>query len=360
MKVHWGTCPPFMEYFNDKQLIDVAIQIEFIYKTTIDNFVFKYLYHTKELAVSCVQVGGLIQLLIEDLQIPISLLEQFKKGEAIYYINSIINNILPLVSNKLKEQKYRKGNILIDRICFLDIQKITLIYLEEQGGWQTVIIPWTLFPKELPLLKDFFIGKTPPLYIRDYIDAMEMYIKYDFDGCIRKIITSLENCFSYYKLKVSKISFLQILPYKLDKLIYPRGRIPRLIKRYIVQSIVQKNILFIYKLRNKIIHEGFSLKYDQGWICKKAISTMSYIFQHPFMKVNEKEYIYLLVMHFLLITQEIQGVDLEENRLWWRKFEILSEKEKEKLVIKTPKDMDDFVFSGLEIRKKEIKEKLGY
>jgi len=341
------------EYLNNMQLIDIAVMIEVMYKTSVDNFFFKYPYYNKELAVSWTQKGGLVQILVEDLQIPKSLVDDLKNNKGGQYIISVINKLFPKINNKLREQKYKTGNILISNISYLDVQKITLIYYEEKKRWQNIIVPWTFFPKIFPPLQNFPWKIYPPLYIRDYIDAMEMYIKYNFDECIRKIITSLESCFAYYRLKASKGWISRIIPYNLDRLIYYRGRIPRLIKKYITQPVIQKNILFIYNLRNKIVHESFSLKYDQGWICKKAIGTMSYIFQHPFMKSGEKEYIFSLVMQFLLITQEIEGLDLEGMRLWHEKFESLSEKQKEKFAIRTPKDLDNFMFSGLEITEEE-------
>jgi hypothetical protein len=341
------------EYFNDIDFIDIAIKVEILYKTLVDNFFFKYPYSDKELAISWTQKNAMVQILIEDVRIPCSLLNDLKTNKSGQYILAFINKILPEVNNELRRQKYRTGNILISNISFLDIQKITLIYFEEKKGWQNIIIPWTFFPKQFPPLQKFPWQEYPPIYIRDYIDAMEMYIKYDFDECIRKIITSLEGCFRYYKLKVTKNWIIRIFPSVFDHLMYPKGRIIKLITKYITQPVIQRNMIFIYNLRNKIVHEGFSLKPEQGWICKKAIGTMSYVFQHFFIKPEEKEYIFSLVMQFLLITQEIRGIDLEEIRVSHKKIESLSEREKEKLVIKTPKDLDNFIFSGLEITEKE-------
>lgn len=330
------------EYLEDKTRIEVAIKLGVIYKSLVENFFIKYHYFNQVLFVTWTQNSALAQILIEDLKIPYKLFQDLKnkKREAIYYINAIIDKILPLINKELLFQKYKTGNILIFCVSFLDIQKITLIYHETKVGWQNIIIPWVFFPKHFPPLQNFSWQNNPPTYIRDYIDAMEMYLKYNFDECIRKIITSLETCFLYYKLKISKN----------DPMI-------QLIEKYITQPIIKENIIFIYNLRNKIVHEGFSLKSDQKWICKKAIGTMSYVLQHPFIKKEEIKYICLLVMQFLLIDQEMKGIDLEEMQLFYTEFNSLSEKEKEMLCIKTSKDLDDFVFSNLEITKAE-KEKI--
>ncbi|MDD5638776.1 MAG: hypothetical protein PHO28_02635 [Candidatus Pacebacteria bacterium] len=350
MEVNWSVSP-HQKYIDDKKFIEIAIEIELIYKTLIDNFFFHYKYHNREIVVSWNQTGGLVQLLIEDLQIPKSLLEDLKINKGSQYIISIINQVLPLVNNELDHQKYSKGNILIKRINFLDITKICLIYHEENKNWQNIIIPLIIFPKECSnLQRKYFQDKLPPIYIRDYIDAMESFIKYNFNDCIRQIITSLEDCFCFYKLKVRK------WPLFIDLLINYRGRVPKIIRKYIKHSTIKNNLLFLYTLRNKIVHEGFIIKPEHGWICKKGIGTMSYVFQHPFINEIEKEYLLLLVNQFLLIINEINGLDLEDIKKWHQYFNELSEVEKDKFVIKSSEDLDKFMFSGLEITKKEKRE----
>ena len=118
------------EYLNNMQLIDIAVMIEVMYKTSVDNFFFKYPYYNKELAVSWTQKGGLVQILVEDLQIPKSLVDDLKNNKGGQYIISVINKLFPKINNKLREQKYKTGNILISNISYLDVQKITLIYYE--------------------------------------------------------------------------------------------------------------------------------------------------------------------------------------------------------------------------------------
>jgi hypothetical protein len=350
MKVNWGISP-HQKYINDKEFIEIAIKIELIYKTLTDDFFFKYKYYDREIAISWTSKNELVQLLIEDLQIPKSLLRDLKIYKGSQYIISIVNQILPVVNNELDRQKYSKGNILIWRINFLDILKISLVYYEENKNWKNIIIPLPIFPKEFPPLQQkYFQDRLPPIYIRDYIEAMESYIKYNFNDCIRQIITSLEDCLCFYKLKVRK------LPFFIDLLVNYKGRVPRLIEKYIQHQIVRKNLMFIYKLRNKIVHEGFIIKPEYGWICKKGIGTMSYVFQYPFINKTEKEYLFLLVNQFLLIVNEIGGLDLWSIKEWHQHFNKLSEAKKGEFVIKSSEDLDKYMFSGLEITQKEQKE----
>jgi hypothetical protein len=349
MEVNWSVSP-HQKYIDEKKFIEIAIKVELIYKTLTDNFFFNYKYYDREIAISWNQKNELVQLLIEDLQIPKSLLEDLKLYKGSQYIMSIVNKVLPLVNNELDHQKYSKGNILIRRINFLDITKICLIYYEENKNWQNVIIPLIIFPKEFSnLQREYFQDRLPPIYICDYIDAMESFIKYDFNNCIRQIITSLEDCCHFYKLKVQK------LPFFIDLLINYKGRIPKIIQKYIKNLTIKNNLLFLYSLRNKIVHKGFIIKPEHGWICKKGIGTMSYVFQNPFINEIEKEYLFLLVSQFLLIINEINGLDLEDIKKWHQYFNELSEVKKDKFVIKSSKDLDKFIFSGLEITKKEKK-----
>jgi hypothetical protein len=350
MDLNWKTSP-YQEYIDDiknKNLEEIAIQLDLIYKTLTDNFFFKYKYYENEINISWTPTVGKVQLLIEDLQIPKALFEDLKKGKGRIFIISIINQILPIVNNHLDYQKYNKGNILMKRVNFLDIFKITLIYHQENRGWQPIFIPLPIFPKEFPPLQQkYFQNELPPIYIRDYIDAMESYLNYNFSDCVRKIITSLENCFRFYKLKVKK------LPLFLDLLINRKHRIPRLISKYIQHPIIRKNLLFLYRVRNKIVHEGFIIKPEHGWFCKKGIGTLSYVFQESFISNKEKEYLWLLTNQFLLITNEISGFDLIDIAKWFEYFNQLSESEKEKFVIKSENDFNEFIFSNLEITEKE-------
>jgi len=151
--------------------------------------------------------------------------------------------------------------------------------------------------------------------------------------------------------------FLQIkgkkAPFLIDLLLNKKGRIPKLIKKYIKVPVIKNNLLFLYNLRNKIVHKGFTIKPEHGWICKKGIGTLSYVFQHPFIDNYSKEYLFLLTHQFLLITNEISGFDLIDILKWFEHFNQLPEFKKEKFVIKSKKDLDEFVFSNLEITKEE-------
>jgi len=207
MNFSWDTIPSYYKrYILDKEITEVAIRIEIYYKTLTENFFFKYKYHDNEIIISWVFASNnLVQITIENLKIPKALLEDLKNDKGFHFIISIINQTLPAINNRLDYLKYNKGNILIKRISFLDFSKIQLIYHEKSGSQKEIIIPLPIFPKEFPpLQKKYFKENLPPIYIRDYIDAMESYIKYDFNDCVRKLITSLENCFYFYKLRVKK------------------------------------------------------------------------------------------------------------------------------------------------------------
>lgn len=107
-------------------------------------------------------------------------------------LQTIMNQALPTINRELLIKKYLDAHLLIDTISILDIIEIGIKNEKQE--------------KTIAFKKQFIIGRFPSLvaetnideiFIRDYIDSMTSYYKYNLDDCIRKAITSLENYFDY-------------------------------------------------------------------------------------------------------------------------------------------------------------------
>lgn len=93
------------------------------------------------------------------------------------------------------------------------------------------------------------------------VDAGNSYFENNYDDCIRKIITSVENTFDKCRVKKNGEGF----PDTLNRV---------LARNFIGTEAVRKNIAFIYRIRNKIVHDKLRIKYDQGWFCDRAMRTL--------------------------------------------------------------------------------------
>jgi len=136
----------------------------------------------------------------------------------------------------------------------------------------------------------------------------------------------LENYFIHYKLSAPSKgeSFLIKLVSCFNK--EGRTRFAKQVRKYITEAyyplkerdskILRDNILFVYKIRNLIVHNKLRLSTDNLMFCKKAIGTLLYIYQSQFTYKdgNKKDYIFRAFdMQFKIITDMVLGFFPESN-----------------------------------------------
>ncbi|OGH91563.1 MAG: hypothetical protein A2534_04465 [Candidatus Magasanikbacteria bacterium RIFOXYD2_FULL_39_9] len=295
-----------------------------------------------------------LTLMIKDKPENVKVEDAQKVAEATEFIIGYIRQTLPVINQEIIDRKYSEGHIFVRTFSIVDIFDVGI--LDKKLGWGGfAMLPW---PSPLPA---FTINKGlsdfgDAIFVRDMIEAMTAFFYFNYDDCIRKIITSLENCFiMHYKLPSKKQrSFL----YKL-KFLRPFLRSPKilnLIDEYIIEDnydykeknlkILRQNIKYVYDMRNQIVHN--ELRCDPGLfgIYKKAIGTLYYIYQGFFIEEGKRAYIFSFQRQFLVIDENYSGLLVIKD---------IKDTGKEK-IISTKEELDNAIFNNLEITKNEVVE----
>jgi hypothetical protein len=117
------------------------------------------------------------------------------------------------------------------------------------------------------------------------------------------------------------------------------------------ENSVKSNLLFMYKLRNKIVHNKFRIKPMNGWICFKAISTVKYLIFSPLNTTNRRAAIFVSKM-------ELQFLGLQDFAGAWnlddieRKFSNI-EKINDAPMVTSNEEFDKIMFTALEFTAEE-------
>lgn len=342
-------------YAEDKEKIGVIIKYTVSTSTLFDNFnidlpdglhirqISEKLYISLDRTISKKLYDDVLTINKELKTLSIDHAQMMTK--AVPFVLGYIRPTLPVVNREIISRKYREGHILAKTFSITDIFEVAV--LDKKGGGALVVWPSPLpgFPpsKELASFGDV-------VFIRDIVEAMTSYFHFNFDDCIRKIITSLENCFLvYYKLPSKKQSSFF---FKLFKPLFRKPKIIKLVNEYIIEEnfqykekhlkIIRQNIKYIYHIRNQIVHDNLRSDLSLYSIYKKAIGTLLYIYQGRFINENHRAYVYSFYRQFIAIDQIYSGlpiIDMSEDGLGDGK------------VIENNDDMDDYMFGNLEITK---------
>jgi len=262
-----------------------------------------------------------------------------------------IRHYLPSVNERIQQQKYLDGHILARTIALSDIYEITVV---NRSGDKRGAVIWPIPISGFPPSK--LSSKQDAVFIRDLIDAMSSYFQFDLDDCIRKVITSLENCFSHYGLSTSSENLYSRIK---ALIVGRRTKIRRLVDEYVKErryvykerdlKILRENILFIYGLRNLVVHDKLRINPSQTTVCRKAIGTLLYVFQGNFLSKEHFEYIFSFYMQFLSLDGQHSGFSLELAE--WRTT--IEKKGKRPKYIENRNDLDKWMFEDLKITKRE-------
>lgn len=268
------------------------------------------------------------------------------------YIVAYIGEVLSQINEEILKRKYNEGHIITKTLSLFDVDEVFI--LDKTGNFHAI-----LWPKPIPGFPkiDEFKDELNVIFIRDLVDSMTEYFYFNLDECIRKVITSLENYFIYFKLKPkNKKSFLQKIFAKNKK---PGSKFRNQVDQFIIDKyyaykerdlkILRENIISIYNLRNKIVHDELRIKLSNTMVCKKAIGTLLYIYHSSFAtKELGGEYIISLDMQFKMIADDLLGNNLDNFAK--------AEKMKKKVeIIHNEDEHDESSFRSLKITKKELK-----
>jgi hypothetical protein len=351
------------EYYRDQNKVEVLIKYTFKLPALVKNFNIDHPpIHVRqtdgEIHVNYHKV--ITQSLLEDLIafwtlsttnkiVPQELLQK-NPGQ---YIVGFIAETLPKINEEILIRKYREGHVLLRTISQFDIYNVFIV--DKKAKY--VGITWPL------LIPNFTeIKKVPEgfdiVFLRDFIDAMTEYFYFNLDECVKKVVTSLENYFTYYKLKPADSTNV------IFKIFYKKkSKFKKLINEYVTEpfygikerdlKILRENILYIYNLRNLIVHDKFRLKPENFIIAKKAIKTLLYVYQSKFVHDDKKhDYILALYHEFGLIAEMMIGHNLDN----YAKAE-----QKKSSPAHNEDEFNEWIFSNLKIKKYEKKlAKPGY
>lgn len=266
------------------------------------------------------------------------------------FVLGYIRPYLPAINERIQIEKYRDGHILARPVAIFDLYEVAV--LDKNNRNSGAVIPW---PAPLSGWEESRLAEgNDAVFIRDLIDAMTAYYEYDLDECLRKIITSLENCFSHYSLSVPSTSIWE----RARKMFWgKRGKFKRLINTYLVARnypfperdllIVRANIKFIYHLRNLIVHDKLRVNPSQTTLCRKAIATLLYIYQGHYLRSAHRVYIFSFYAQFFSIYDSMTGYSLETAA---EDKPTISRKAN---IIRNADDMNRMMFASLSITKAE-------
>lgn len=329
------------EYIEDRNKIDVTIVYFLNYNVT--NITFKTELNNNTIA------GGWGQnfnsfIIKYERKISQKLFDNLTKNINHLDVNLIVgyfNAILPKINEEIFKLKYLSGHILCRPASKFDVTQIVIIknttdeHVNIEGSYN-------IDNSAIPLsLKE----ENNHIFIRDYIDAMTSFLFNNYDDCVRKMITSLENFFlqnGFGKNFVMNLKKLTSGDYS------PAGW-------KIYMPILYDNMLFIFKIRNKMIHENLRVNYDAFWfeVCGKAIDTLQYLYQNLFNKDIGWEYFVRMSIQFHTLIDSSRKMNLDElekmkaiDKKGIKTFDVPPESKREftdeeKLKLKTTKEAID-------------------
>ena len=249
------------------------------------------------------------------------------------FIYGILSEIIPLINTEINKQKYSKGQILNRPISCFDIKIISIL---NEGTKESVSIDGHFILRDFRKLTELKAANDH-VFIRDLIDAMTSYLFNNYDDCIRKLITSIENFFitpgcinGQFNVKLAKL---------LSDEHYPNAW-----SKYL--KILNSNMKFIYSTRNKILHDKLRAKFDDSWqdVCHHGIATLQYVYRNSLNTQDTANYVQLLFVQYSRVTNYTHRLNLD-------KLERLSREKSSSTedIIGTSADIDRIMFKGLKI-----------
>jgi len=331
------------EFIEDTETEKTVIEILFYSPAILDSF--ELLVAGKKIIGN--QKSGLLKIYFEQ-TLSKKLIENLMWDKSEEYIIGYISKYLPGINEEILRQRYNSGHFLIRTFSTLDISRVNIKVPSITEG--PIFLSWPQSITSFPPAKQL-AEKNDEIYIRDFIDAGNAYLAGNYDDCIRKSITSVENAFRKYNLKSnSSIGWKRFFPF-----FFPRERkFDKIVKNIIYandigRKVIAENLLFLYKLRNKIVHDKFRIRSENGWVGKKAIGTLNYLYQFLSKDQEAVGYISYLSGSFQMLDNFSKGESLDRIK----QRESVKQEITEDVIIDSEEKMNTFMFNNLRIIDKE-------
>ena len=161
------------------------------------------------------------------------------------WILGYIGEILPFVNEEILRQKYKYAYYLLRTFTIFDASEIRLVDSKSKRG---LIINGPFGMDSIPIDSWKPISGDDHLYFRDFVDAVSSYFYANYEDCVRRLITSVENFIKHHNLKRlkkdSKSKFIDTINQNVD------------IFCDLHDHFIAKDIVNTYLLRNQIVHDG--------------------------------------------------------------------------------------------------------
>lgn len=279
------------EYVEDLIKIPVLFEIFFYSPAVLDKTLFKAL--GKQITLE--QHGAVLQVAFEE-NISEKLFENIKrKHQGDDWILGYVIEIMPFVNQEILKQRYENAHLLAKTFSTLDIYQL---FISRKNEKKRIRVYWpkaiTAFPPVTELARKYDL-----IHLRDLVDAIHSFFNNNFDDCIRRLITSVENAFDFYALKRirkdTKSEFEDILRQNID------------IKCTAINKDIAGEIIEAYHIRNKIVHEGYRIPPIEQKVCHHAIHMVLDLYKFFGNDENLKKFCFYIEMQWQSHEQFIGG-----------------------------------------------------
>jgi hypothetical protein len=268
-------------YVEDKAGVDCVITANFNFPGHISPFDFwlykAHIYGLQSGNILHIQIHRKIsQRLWDDIRLCIP----FNKH---LFIVGYLNACMPSINRILLDNRYYHGHLLSRTFSVFEVLNLnlTVAHRRMRLAWP---VGAAYYPPSQQIAKD-----VSALYVHDYIDSIDSYFRSDYDDCIRRVVTSAENLFEAlnWKVKPAPLNLLQRIVRRLMTVFgvkvedtpntFRRLLLDNIDKRRISADVLSENMLFIYTVRNRIVHSGFRMSTSSRVFCEKAITTLKHL-----------------------------------------------------------------------------------
>lgn len=334
------------EYVEDKRRISCTFITRILQPAKIESFGF---WHNGA-RVEIIQYGSDLSIQVHR-KIPQRLFDDIRLLQIRReYLVGYMTQYIPIINRKLQDIKYETNNFLVKPFSIYDLLDIAVTM---KGRSVRAFWPFQLptFPSKTELN-----AQASRVYIRDYIDACSSYFVGNYDECIRKVVTSIENLIREKRWKLPERTLLnQIKDLFFRRKPFNRNSFRKIIDHYIPLGTYQAdtvnfNIQHIYSVRNKIVHDSFRVPVGADMFCDKAVSTLYYFLSFSSGDPEERKLLFGTRQQFVVTQQYSKGAfnldDIERRQR--------TKKEFTGKPISTNEEFDRHMFSALKFTQRDL------
>jgi hypothetical protein len=330
------------EYIEDKRRIECLICAKFPFSGFVGTAPIRFNLYNAHISVE--QRGTILTVVVRK-RIAQRLFDDIKflqRGEG--HVVAYLISYLPTINRYLLDNRYYNGHPLSRTFSIFEALDLAVIHTNQilRLSWPIAYAP---FPPSAALARN-----VPEVFVYDYIDAMQSYFRGEYDDCVRRIVTSAENFFRAKEWDAStrKESLLHCITRRLARKPKPNARgFGQIVRTRIDASaisgqVIRENIFFIYRVRNRIVHNGFRMSTKSDRFCSKSIATVKYLLVRYSGDHRIAMYVDLLGRQFAAQSDafgDTWNLDVMQRRV--------TEVREPSSVLNTREDIENFMFKAL-------------